>query len=77
MRIIVEYAGWCEADPETTMFQYIGEDDSKIKYINGNVWLELDENEKSQYILENITKTIDNALDVDWVDIDLLTEEPV
>ena len=41
-------AGWCEADPARTMFQYIGPRDDVEKLISGEQWLSLPEYDEQE-----------------------------
>ena len=47
-KIIVSCAGWCEADPARTMFQYIGPRDDVEKLISGEQWLSLPEYDEQE-----------------------------
>ena len=53
-KIIVEFNGWVEADPESIRFQYIGEMAATEAFISGNDYLKLHEDERSDYILEDL-----------------------
>lgn len=52
--IIIDFAGWIRLSPETARFQYIGLDDSLDEIINGKKWQTLNEDEQSDYIIEDI-----------------------
>ena len=68
-KIIVSVAGWCEADPDEVRFQYIGPvRESQMIMITGTEYLQLDEDERDEYILEDLgvayTNSFDGELDV-------------
>jgi hypothetical protein len=73
-RIVVSVAGWCEADPARTMFQYTGPRDDVEKLIGGEQWLSLpgyDEQEvcREDYILESVASAFKYALDGEYHDV--------
>jgi len=68
-------SGWCEADPGRTMFQYIGVRDDAEKLIGGEQWLALPENDRADYILENVLTTFKHSLDGDYTDISIEVED--
>lgn len=80
-KIIVSMAGWCEADPARTMFQYIGPRDDVEKLIGGEQWLSLpeyDEQEISRddYILESVVSAFKYSVDGEYDQIDIeVTDE--
>ena len=68
-KIIIGFNGWVEADPEHTKFQYIGPvRESQTIIITGTEYLQLDEDERDEYILEDLgvayTNSFDGELDV-------------
>ena len=80
-KIIVSVAGWCEADPARTMFQYIGPRDDVEKLIGGEQWLSLPEYDEQEvcredYALERVESAFRYALDgeYDYVDIEVTDE---
>jgi hypothetical protein len=88
-KIIVSVAGWCEADPSRTMFQYIGDRDDVDKLISGEQWLSLPEYDawfqalrvddreicREDYILESVESTLKYALDVEYDQVDVGVED--
>ena len=80
-KIIVRTAGWCEADPARTMFQYLGNQDGVDKLISGEQWLSLpecDEQEvcREDYILESVVSAFKYALDGEYDHIEVeVTDE--
>lgn len=79
-KIIVSVAGWCEADPARTMFQYIGPRDDAEKLIGGEQWLSLpgyDEQEvcRDDYVLESVSSAFRYALDGEYDHVDVQVEE--
>ena len=74
-KIIVSVAGWCEADPSRTMFQYLGDRDDVDKLISGEQWLSLTEDDRGDYILENVLTAFKYSLDGEYEQIDVEVEE--
>ena len=74
--IIINMSGWCEADPARTMFQYIGPRDDAEKLIGGEQWLGLPENDRADYILENVVTAFKYSVDgeYDLIDIEVTDE---
>lgn len=74
-KIIIKMSGWCEADPARTMFQYIGIRDDVEKLISGEQWLSLPENDRSDYILENVLTAFKHSVDGEYYDIGIDVED--
>ena len=74
-KIIVSVAGWCEADPSRTMFQYLGDRDDVDKLISGEQWLSLTEDDRGDYILENVLTAFKYSLDGEYDQVDVEVEE--
>ena len=79
-KIIVSMAGWCEADPARTMFQYIGPRNDAEQLIGGEQWLSLPESDEEEisrddYILENVLTTFKHSVDGDYADISIEVED--
>ena len=68
--IVVEFSGWIVADPDNTMFFYVG-DDKRYGRITGKQWVELDESEQSDYVLDNVIDAQRDSLDGDYDLIDV------
>ena len=63
-KIIIGFNGWVEADPESIRFQYIGPvRESQMIMITGTEYLQLDEDEREDYILEDLGTAYSNAFD--------------
>ena len=65
-KFIVEFNGWLEADPDSIRFQWIGdyvENESHKHIITGTEYLQLDEDERSDYILEDLGVAYRDAFD--------------
>ena len=79
--IIVEFSGWIVADPDKTLFFRVGslysedydhcKQDTRPKKITGRQWLELDESERSDYVLDNVIDAQRHSLDGDYHDINV------
>lgn len=63
--IVVEFSGWIVADPDNTMFFYVGNDE-RYGRITGRQWLELDESKRSDYVLDNVIDAQRHSLDGDY-----------
>jgi len=74
-KIIISMAGWCEADPDRTLFQYVGHRDGVAKLIGGKQWLELPKNERSDYILESVPTALKWSLDGEYDQVDIEVED--
>ena len=74
-KIIVNMSGWCEADPARTMFQYVGTRDDVEKLIGGEQWLGLPENDREDYILENVVTAFKYSVDGEYDLIDIEVED--
>ena len=73
-KIIISIAGWCEADPDRTMFQYIGSRDDVEKLIGGKQWLSLTEDDRGDYIPENVLTAFKYSLDGEYDQVDVEVE---
>lgn len=72
-KIIVEFSGWVECDPEKVMFQYIGDEDGSRKLITGTEWLKLSQElYQTDYILENVIDAQYAAIDGSYEHIDVI-----
>lgn len=71
-KIIVSTSSWFEADPDRTMFRYIGPRDDVDKLISGQQWLALPENDRGGYFLESIETAYKYSLDgeYDYIGVD-------
>ncbi len=67
--IIVEFSGWCRVNPENARFQYTGEDEGAKFIISGAEWQSLSEDERSNYILEDVVAAIRDSGDNEWTPI--------
>lgn len=76
-KIIIGFAGWVEADPESIRFQYIGEMAAAAAeaLISGTDYLKLDEDERDNYILEDLGAAYTNAFDGELDMCDVTVEE--
>ena len=78
--IVVEFSGWIVADPDKTKFFKVGslysedsgKQDTRPQNITGKQWLELDESEQSDYVLDNLIDAQRDSLDgsYDMIDIE-------
>jgi hypothetical protein len=70
--LVIEFSGYLNVSPNSVRFQYIGTG-NKQPVINGNKYVKLTDEEKSEYILESVAKTIEVADDVDYDEIKVMT----
>jgi hypothetical protein len=68
-KIVVLFSGWIEGEPEEYTFQYCGHDDSKDGIITGDEYVALSDEDRGEYILENLSKQIAEACDGAYEDI--------
>ena len=77
-KIIIGFAGWVEADPESIRFQWIGDykdNESHAGIITGTEYLKLDEDERDDYILEDLGVAYRDAFDGELNECDVEVEE--
>ena len=77
-KIIIGFAGWVEADPESIRFQWIGDykdNESHAGIITGTEYLKLDEDERDDYILEVLGVAYRDAFDGELNECDVVVEE--
>lgn len=84
-KIIIEFNGWVEADPDSIRFQYVGPvRESEIKkgqlrqpimMITGKEYLQLNEDERDEYILEDLGEAYTNSYDGELDVCDVRVEE--
>lgn len=70
--LVIEFSGYLNVSPNSVRFQYVGTGNKK-PIINGNKYVKLTDEEKSEYILESFAKTIEVADDVNYDEIKVMT----
>jgi len=81
--IVIEFSGQIVASPYKTKFFKVdslysedsGKQDTRPEIINGKQWLELDESERSDYILDNVIAALRDSVDGDYSIIDIEERE--
>ena len=77
-KIIVEFSGWIECDSSRVFFQYIGDehDDGVTRWplITGNEWLELSEDDRDDYIMEDYIEAQKTAIDGGYEHLDVIVQ---
>ena len=68
--IVIDIGGWVALDPSKVDFVYIG-GAGKPEYIKGDEWWELSDDERGDYILEDLVKCIKDADDASWGEIEV------
>lgn len=81
-RLIVEFSGWVECNPEETWFQYIGNDPFEGVMggdvrITGKEYMTLSPEQQGDFILESLGEAIQYSVDGEFGDINLEVEEPI
>ena len=71
--IIIEFSGWVRMTPKNTKFLCIHKDDKPD--IDGEHWLALDHEQRSDYILEDIIATQRDCDDGDYTFIDVFEDD--
>ena len=79
-RLIVEFSGWLECDPDKTRFQYIGNDPYEGVmggdiHITGKEYMTLPPELQGDFILKCLGETYMDALDADLVHCDVEVDE--
>ena len=72
--IIVEFSGWVRIAPSKANFVCIGSDGPDI---NGKEWLALDEDARSDYILEDVIAVQRDCEDGDYDHIDVFEDDSI
>jgi hypothetical protein len=81
-RLIVEFSGWVECNPEETWFQYIGSDPFEGVMggdvrITGKEYITLSPEQQGDFMLESLGEAIQYSVDGEFCDINLEVEEPI
>jgi hypothetical protein len=80
-RLIVEYSGWMECDPEKTQFLYVGNDPfvrvvgGDDIFITGKEYMTLPPEEQGNFILHCLGETYMDSLDGELVHCDIEIDE--
>ena len=79
-KLVVEFSGWMQCDPEETTFQYIGNDPfvgvmGGDIHITGKEYMTLPPEEQGNFVLKCLGETYISALDVDLAHCDIEVEE--
>lgn len=81
-RLVVEFSGWVECNPEETWFQYIGNDPFEGVMggdvrITGKEYITLSPKQQGDFMLESLGEAIQYSVDGEFADINLEVEEPI
>ena len=78
-RMVLEFSGWVEANPDKTFFQYIGPEPyglmSTGNVITGTQYMCLNEDERDNYILECLGQAYQHSVDGELVHCDIELDE--
>lgn len=69
-KIIVEFGGWVECDSDKVKFLKLATDD----VITGTEWLELSEDDRDDYIMEDYIEAQKTALDGEYEHLALIVK---
>ena len=69
-KIIVEFSGWVECDSDKVMFVSLIND----SVITGTEWLELSEDDRDDYIIEDYIEAQKTALDGGYEHLDVIVQ---
>lgn len=61
-KLQIEYSGWIHCDAKDIEFWCVGRRDLP-KTINGEQWLDLDEDDQGEYVLESLSAARNEAFD--------------
>ena len=80
-RLVVEFSGWVECNPEKTKFQYIGPEQYGLMstggQITGDEYMALSPEQQGDFVLESLGEAIQYSVDGEFADINLEVEEPI
>ena len=81
-RLIVEFSGWLECDPENTSFVYVGSDPFEgvmggDVHITGREYMTLSSEQQGNFILECLGQTYMDSLDGECNHLTVEVEEVV
>ena len=81
-RLIVEFSGWMECDPEKTSFVYIGSDPFEGVmggdiHITGKEYMTLPPEQQGDFILSCLGETYMDSLDGELNELNIDIEEPI
>ena len=80
-RMVLEFSGWVEADPDKTFFQYIGPEPHGLmstgNVITGTQYMALNEDERDNYILECLGQAYQYSVDGELNDLQVDIEDPI
>ena len=74
-RLIVEFSGWIECDPEKTSFVHVGNDPFEGVHITGREYMTLPPEEQSNFILKCLGETYIDGLDSELTHCDIEIDE--
>lgn len=72
--IIVEFSGWLRISPTAARFQLIS-DIEAIGLISGREWLALSEEDRENYVLEDVIAAQANCDDSEYTQIDVFEDD--
>ena len=75
--IIVEFSGWCRISPKHIKFTSLTEfgTDGLMKEIDGVEWTNLSKEQKTNYVLTDVTAVQRDCTDSDYDTINCFTED--
>lgn len=67
--IVIDFTGWLRIKPENAQFQHMETEE----VITGAQWLALSEDDRSNYVIEDIVAAMRDSDDLEWEDIEVTT----
>ena len=69
--ICVDFSGFVSVDPRRVRFEYIGVDKKFQPIINGSKYLRLSDDDKAEYVFQNMIDVLTVAEDLEWSTIEI------
>jgi hypothetical protein len=73
-KITIDFSGTIIIDPEDINFYAIHTDGEEVT-ITGTQWMKLSEDEKSEYVIESLAHALNDADEIDNLEIDVNVED--
>ena len=73
--MFIDFSGYIKADIDTIRFMSVRDDETYGSTISGEEYLSLEEDARESFIVESLGDAIRNALDEDYVGINISVEE--
>jgi len=67
----IDFSGFVSVDPRRVRFEYIGVDKKFQPIINGSKYLRLSDDDKAEYVFQNMIDVLTAAEDLEWSTIEI------